>query len=325
MKSEVKKEYEASMPFYEIRLSVTGACNQNCIYCGPFVDGKHARGYGYISLDQVRQFVTQLADIINEKKLHIQITGGEPTLRKDLAEIFGILNQHVKDIGITTNGTRMTVKSTEELLENGLSDVHIHLPSLNKEVYEKTTRAIFDKNGLRNTLDSALFIKTTGRRVEFNTPVTDINVSTLPELLDFCYENKINLKLIEELRLDNSPQISVDTIKKILAGWMESNGISCVETGIKNRFGIIYDLDKDFFFRIAPVDEKFKKSLTGSFDKILLDGRFWVGGHNNEFLFTPSYSLLPVKGTITDLKEQLGIIADKYDEALIETDGTDNI
>ena len=314
MRSENKENYHASMPFYEIRLSVTGACNQNCIYCGPFVDGKHTRGYGLISLEQIREFASEFKKIINEKRLHVQITGGEPTLRNDLVEIFNILNQHVNDIGMTTNGSRMTVELAENLLKNGLSDVHIHLPSLDKDVYEKTTRARFDKNGLKNTLDSALFIKSRGGRVEFNTPVTDINISTLPILFDFCYKNKINLKLIEELKLDDSPQISVDLIKKILADWIKSNNIVYDETKIKNRYGIIYDLGKNFFFRIAPVDETFKNNLINTSGQILLDGRFWVGGHNNNFLFTPSYSLPPIEGTIADLKKQVEFIANKYEE-----------
>lgn len=316
MLSENIENHHASMTFYEIRLSVTGACNQNCIYCGPFVDGKHTLGYGLISLDQVREFASELKNIINGKELHIQITGGEPTLRKDLVEIFNILNQHVKDIGMTTNGSRMTVELAENLLKNGLSDLHIHLPSLDKDVYEKTTRSRFDKDGLKNTLDSALFIKSKGGRVEFNTPVTDINISTLPSLFDFCYKNKINLKLIEELRLDGSPQINVDSIKKMLADWIKSSNIVYDETRIKNRYGIIYDLDKDFFFRIAPVDETFKNNLLNTSGQILLDGRYWVGGHNNNFLFTPSYSLPPIKGTIVDLKKQIEFIADKYEELL---------
>lgn len=318
MISNSTKDYHVSMPFYEIRLSVTGSCNQNCIYCGPFVDGKHTRGYGLISLVQIRQFVSQLKGIISEKKLHIQITGGEPTLRKDLVEIFSILNQHVRDIGMTTNGSRLTVKLAEDLLRNGLSDIHIHLPSLNREICEKTTRARFDKNSIQNILDSALFIKTKGGRVEFNTPVTNINISTLPDLLNFCYKNKINLKLIEELRTDDSPRVNVASIKKILTDWIEDNKIVTIETKIKNRYGIIYNIDGDFFFRIVPVDELFKNNLTGVSKKILLDGRYWVGGHNNNFLFTPVYSLPLAKGTIRDLKKQIITTSQKYDEFLEE-------
>lgn len=316
MISKRTKDYHASMPFYEIRLSVTGACNQNCVYCGPFADGKHNRGYGFITLDQIRLLLDELKDIINEQKIHVQITGGEPTLRYDLVKIFAILNEEIRDIGMTTNGTRINLKLVKELVDNGLSDLHVHLPSLNKDVFQKTTRAAFDENRIQNVLDSALYIKEVGKRVEFNTPVTHINLPTLTELLDFCHKNKINLKLIEELKLDDSPHISSTAIKEILFNWIRENKIPTTETKIKNRYGIIYQFEDDFFFRIARVDEEFKKSLTGASKKILLDGRYWVGGNDNQFLFTPSYSLLPTKGTIDDLKEQIEATSRIYKELL---------
>lgn len=316
MISKNAKDYHASMPFYEIRLSVTGACNQNCVYCGPFVDGKHNRGYGIITLDQIRLLVDELKDIINEQKIHVQITGGEPTLRYDLVKIFALLNEEIRDIGMTTNGSKINLKLVKELTDYGLSDLHVHLPSLNKDVFQKTTRAAFDENHIQNVLDSALYIKKIGKRVEFNTPVTHINLPTLTELLDFCYKNKINLKLIEELKLDSSSHINSTAIKEILSDWIRENGTPTMETKIRNRYGIIYQFEDDFFFRIAHVDEEFKKSLTGASKKILLDGRYWVGGNNNQFLFTPSYSLPPTKGTIKNLKEQIKTISQIYKELL---------
>lgn len=316
MISKNVKDYHASMPFYEIRLSVTGACNQNCVYCGPFVDGKHNRGYGIITLDQIRLLVDELKDIINEQKIHVQITGGEPTLRYDLVKIFALLNEEIRDIGMTTNGSKINLKLVKELTDYGLSDLHVHLPSLNKDVFQKTTRAAFDENHIQNVMDSALYIKKIGKRVEFNTPITHINLPTLTELLDFCYKNKINLKLIEELKFDSSPHISSTAIKEILSDWIRENRTPIMKTKIKNRYGIIYQFEDDFFFRIAHVDEEFKKSLTGASKKILLDGRYWVGGNDNQFLFTPSYSLLPTKGTIEDLKEQIKTISLLYKELL---------
>jgi len=316
MISKSSKDYHASMPFYEIRLSVTGACNQNCVYCGPFADGKHNRGYGLITLDQIRLLVDELKDIINEQKIHVQITGGEPTLRYDLVKIFALLNEEIRGMGMTTNGSRINLKLVKELVDNGLSDLHVHLPSLNKDIFQKTTRAAFDENRVQNILDSALYIKEVGKRVEFNTPVTNINLPTLTELLDFCYKNKINLKLIEELKLDDSQHIDIITIKEILSNWINKNKTPTMETKIKNRYGIINQFDDDFFFRIAHIDEEFKKSLKGATKKILLDGRYWIGGKDNQFLFTPSYSLPPVKGTIDDLKEQIKATSRIYKELL---------
>ena len=303
------------MPFYEIRLSVTGACNQNCIYCGPFVDGKYTRGYGNISLDQARQLVGELKNIINQQKLHIQITGGEPTLRSDLVEIFTLLNQEFADIGMTTNGSRLNTELTKKLVKNGLSDIHIHFPSLDIDAYEKTTRVEIGNDRVQNIIDSAMLVKKMGKRVEFNTPVTHINIGTLNDLFDFCYKNKINLKLIEELRTDDEYHVDVNTIKKILSDWINDNSIKTDESKIKNRYGIIYQFNDDFFFRIVPVYDKFRENLAGAPKNTLLDGRYWIGGVDNLFLYTPSYSLPPLRGTIEELKNHLKKISEKYKEA----------
>lgn len=316
MISDEKEKYQVSMPFYEIRMSVTGACNHNCIYCEPFVDGKHTKGYGNITIDQVSEFSNSLKEFINKENLHIQITGGEATLRDDLVDIFATLNKEINDIGMSTNGSNLNLKLADDLIKNGLSDIHIHLPSLDKDISEKTTQTKHKGNYIKNITDSALYIKSKGTRVEFNSPVTNINVSSLTDLFDFCYQNKINLKLIEELRLNNSKQIKFESIKRILSDWIKKNKIKTIETKIKNKYGVIYNLDKNFFFRIAPVDINFKKNLKGLTKKTLLDGRYWVGGRDNLFLFTPSYSKELAKGSIDDLKNNLLKTSQIYKENL---------
>jgi molybdenum cofactor biosynthesis enzyme MoaA len=316
MISKENEKFQVSMPFYEIRMSVTGACNHNCVYCEPFVDGKHSKGYGNISINQVVDFTERFKDFFKKEKLHLQITGGEATLREDLVDIFATLNKEIKDIGISTNGSNLNLRLAKDLVNNGLSDIHIHLPSLDKEISEKTTQRKHKGNYIKKITDTALYIKSTGTRVEFNSPVTNINILSLVDLLDFCYQNKINLKLIEELRLDNSEQIKFKTIKKLLSDWMKKNKIQTRETKIKNKYGIIYNLDKNFFFRIAPVDKNFKKNLKGLTKKTLLDGRYWVGGRDGHFLFTSSYSKELTKGDINDLEKNLNRLSKIYKEKL---------
>ena len=46
---------EFTMPLYEIRMSLTGICNHDCVYCGPFSDGKKDNGYKELSLNQIKQ------------------------------------------------------------------------------------------------------------------------------------------------------------------------------------------------------------------------------------------------------------------------------
>lgn len=311
MTLKLKDECVITMPFYEIRLSVTGACNQNCVYCGPFTDGKYDKGYGNLSLSQVNEMAVALKDVINNLKLHVQLTGGEPTLRKDLLDIVITLKKNgINDVGITTNGSMLNPELSLALIKNGLSDFHIHLPSLDLEAYMKTVRKKIDESRIKNILDSTKTIQATGARVEFNTPVTSINLPTLSGLLDFCYNNQINLKLIEELSFDNH-QVSITEIKDFLLKWMKRKKIKVAESMVKNRYGLIYHFSEKFFFRIAPVSEEFQSNLNGP-KRRLLDGRYWIGGRGEHFLHTPSYFLDPVEGTMEDIKKQITGVIKEY-------------
>jgi molybdenum cofactor biosynthesis enzyme MoaA len=233
-------------------------------------------------------------------------------LRKDLPELVDQLSgQGINDIGITTNGSLINPLLSSELIKRGISDFHIHLPSLNLDAYMKTVGKKCNGSVIKNILDSVKTIKEQGARIEFNTPVTPVNLSALPELLHYCYDNKINLKLIEELNV-NEAQVPAKYIKKMLTDWIKNKKIRIDESIMKNRYGQIYQFDKNFFFRIAPVSSEFKKYLSGTQKKILLDGRFWIGSRDGKYLYTASYFSDPAQGELEDVKNQLSIIGKAY-------------
>ncbi len=290
---------EISMPLYEARLSLTGRCNHQCIYCGPFSDGKSDNGYQDLSLDQVRE----ITPLLKNKGLHIQLTGGEPTLRKDLTEIVKTLSYGgIRDIGLTTNGSIINPEYAQRLLDAGLSDIHIHMPSLDYETFRKTTKDKRQKV-VDGIIQTALYLKKQEQSVEFNTPVTPLNLPTLPQLMDFCYSNKINLKLIEEVNLANK-QISEGQIIQTFEDWFQAKELKIDETKIDKRYGRIYDLGK-FSFRVAPATKGLVDHLNGKSDTILYDGRYWIGGKKKNFVFTPSYFLKTKTGSFDDLEKNL--------------------
>lgn len=287
------------MPLYEIRLSLTGNCNHSCIYCGPFSDGKADNGYKELSLEQIKK----IAPLLKEKGFHVQLTGGEPTLRRDLIEAVETLsNFGIEDIGITTNGSLLNPDYAQKLTTAGISDIHIHMPSLDHEVFEKTTRDRRSQvvDGIKQT---ALYLKQQGKGIEFNTPVTSINLKTIPQLIDFCYENKINLKLAEEISLSKK-QIKEEKIIQIFEDWFRNKGLQLDETKISKKYGKIYNFG-DFYFRVAPATKGLVDFLNGEGDTILYDGRYWIGGRDGKYLYTPSYFLSPEEGSYENLRENL--------------------
>lgn len=296
-----------SMPLYEIRLSLTGRCNYNCVYCGPFADGKSSLGYGDLTIGQIKT----LLPLLKKANLHIQITGGEPTLRDDLEEIIGLLSEEgITDIGLTTNGYKLSEEYVLKLINKGISDVHVHLSSLDPLVYQKTANV--RNEGVINIIKKvAILLKEKGIGIEFNTPVTHINFSSLDTLLNFCYENKINLKLIEEVNLSNKNIKETDIIS-FVENWFHKKGLNLSDDKIEKKYGRIYMMDQGFAFRIAPATKGLVDYLNEESDKVLYDGRYWIGGINGQFLFTPSYFLEPTIGNYEDLKKNFSLTLSQY-------------
>ncbi|KFB50978.1 hypothetical protein ZHAS_00019021 [Anopheles sinensis] len=121
-----------------LRISLTERCNLRCKYCMP------AEG---VPLTQKERLLTsaeviRLANLfVAEGVRKIRLTGGEPTVRKDLTEIVGQLkaNPLLESVGITTNGLMLT-RQLVGLQRAGLDALNISLDTLRVARYEQITR-----------------------------------------------------------------------------------------------------------------------------------------------------------------------------------------
>ena len=282
-----------NMPFHEVRLSVTGGCNHDCFYCGPFSDGKYSESKEFKKLHLTQ--IEELGRVLRPFDLHIQVTGGEPTLRQDLEQIFSILkSQGNYDLGLTTNCSMLDPERVGELISNGLSDLHIHVPTFERSQFEQTIqRDIGDV--IKRIKESTLKAKSQGIRVEYNIPVTDVNFPTLEEVMGFCYDHSVNCKLIEVVTVD-SKNIGLDQIKEKVSSWMNKKGIKGKERQKDGRwYGEIFDFSNEMFLRIAPTTPFLVDNLKGERTKRVFDGRYWIGGTGSreEYIFNSVYSDIP--------------------------------
>ncbi|XP_071454686.1 molybdenum cofactor biosynthesis protein 1 isoform X2 [Hetaerina americana] len=122
-----------------LRISLTERCNLRCQYCMPREGVKLTPSNKLLTTDEV----IRLAEIfVREGVNKIRLTGGEPTIRKDLVDIvraISALNGKPKML-MTTNGLTLT-RMLPELYHAGLSSVNISLDSLRPERYAKITRS----------------------------------------------------------------------------------------------------------------------------------------------------------------------------------------
>src|SRR5438552_11197302 len=84
-----------------VRISVTDRCNLKCVYCIP--DGMEwVEKSDVLSYEEIARFVRILADMGVRR---VRLTGGEPTVRRDLSTLVGLIRavSSVEEISLSTN------------------------------------------------------------------------------------------------------------------------------------------------------------------------------------------------------------------------------
>lgn len=122
----------------DVRVAVNSACNLRCVYChheGEAVNGCVCNNAASpLTKEELIEVLTTLQSLGVRT---VKLTGGEPTLRPDLAEIIRAIPDGM-EISLTTNGTRLK-DCAAELAEAGLVRVNVSLDSLKRDRYAKIT------------------------------------------------------------------------------------------------------------------------------------------------------------------------------------------
>jgi cyclic pyranopterin phosphate synthase len=111
-----------------LRISVTDRCNFRCRYCMPLEGLPWLPKADILSYEEITEVVSQLAPLGLRR---IRLTGGEPTIRPQLATLVRMLRavSAVEDIALSTNGVKLPALAAE-LADAGLDHVNISADSL---------------------------------------------------------------------------------------------------------------------------------------------------------------------------------------------------
>lgn len=120
-----------------LRISLTDHCNLRCIYCMP-EDMTFRPNAELMQDDEILTLTRIFASLGFDK---IRLTGGEPTLRKNVIQIVnGIANtEGVRSVSMTTNGLLLN-KLAQPLKDAGLQRVNISIDTLDPEKFNRLTR-----------------------------------------------------------------------------------------------------------------------------------------------------------------------------------------
>lgn len=181
--------------FWECTLT----CNAKCKHCGSSAE---KRKYdGELTTEEIKKAFKQIANDMDASKILINVTGGEPLVRKDLCEVMEYATNELGfHWGMTTNGILLTEENIEKLKKANMETISISIDGL-EETHNKFRGVSGSYNTIINNikkLKQADFVK----HIQVTTVFHKENINQLDELYN----------VMLSLNLDSWRLVSMDPI-----------------------------------------------------------------------------------------------------------------
>lgn len=245
-----------SRTFHYVRLSITDRCNFKCQYCLP-------NGYQSTCKQEdltILEIENLIAALVEMGIWKIRLTGGEPTLRNDLAAIIKTIRQfsQITELSLTTNAYRLH-RQLDEYITAGLTGINISIDSLDQQQFAQIT-GVNRLNTILPIIDHALAIPL--KTVKINTVL--LKESYLDELKRFSQllsSKPLTVRFIELMETGDNKEyfkknyISAAEVVKYLETnkWVKISQLlgsgpaqEFKHDQFAGRFGVIAPYSKDF-------------------------------------------------------------------------------
>jgi cyclic pyranopterin phosphate synthase len=189
---------------HDLRISVMDRCNFRCPYCMP-KDQFHEH-FRFLKSQERLSFeeIARLAGLFTSLGVRkLRLTGGEPLLRANLADLVGDLSiiPEIEDIALTTNGV-LLARQAVDLQANGLKRVTVSLDTLDREVFARMSGGFAALDEVLHGIDAALAAGLAP--VKINTVVErGVNDHTVLDLLEHFRGKPVIVRFIEFMDVGN--------------------------------------------------------------------------------------------------------------------------
>lgn len=238
-----------------LRISLIERCNLRCHYCMP-EEGVVLRDKNeFMSQEELFAIVDEFIALGINK---IRLTGGEPLIKKNFAEILKHISQMGVQIAITTNGILLD-KYWDELKAAKVETLNISLDTLDQEKFKTITRRDYFERVWKNIWTAI----DKGFKVKLNVVmIKNENDDEIIDLIELTKNHPLSVRFIEFMPFDGnkwdwSRTVSYETIlsqanfqypDKIQKLQKEENGTSrnFKVKGYQGEFGIISSVTNPF-------------------------------------------------------------------------------
>jgi cyclic pyranopterin phosphate synthase len=176
-----------------VRIAVTKACNLRCSYCLRENHEEPVQGTTRLDTGQIGSVVGLLAEMGIRK---IRFTGGEPLLRRDIAELVRLAKSTpgIEDVKITTNGVLLD-RHLDDLIKAGLDGINLSLDTLDAVKFMEIARRD-EFTRVRQALDT--LFETPSLRIKINTlMLRGINNDEIPAFVELTRDHNLTVRFME--------------------------------------------------------------------------------------------------------------------------------
>ena len=248
-KQQQYKEHPLKALFFEVTLR----CNARCEHCGSSCGDIIQKDE--ITKEEIENVLYDLATRgkRDPRNIMINITGGEPLVRKDLFEIMAYANNLGYPWGMTTNGMLIDKDVVKKMVETNMYSVSVSIDGL-KDTHEKFRRV---PNSYKKIINGIKLMQKEPsiKIVQVTTCVNKKNIDELEEMY----------KMLLDLGIKNWRVMEVDPIGRA----RDNNGILLDSDEEKRMIRFIYEKKKENKMEITygcghylgPIRDRFVREL----------------------------------------------------------------
>ncbi len=162
---------------------LTLRCNIKCEQCAIWRMPKTPE----LNTNEWKSIVTDLRDWVGPYRA--QLAGGEPFIRKDLLDIVRHATRNDVFTGVVTNGTLIDRSLAEDIVDSGLSYIHVSVDGIKPETHDELRgiRGVYDKtmSGIDHLVSAS---RGSGPSISIASVINRKNVKELVDLVHFVEE-----------------------------------------------------------------------------------------------------------------------------------------
>lgn len=178
------------------RVITNETCNQACAFCSA---RRPAERRDFIVAPAVKK---RIEAAITEGAREVVLTGGEPTMRRDLADLVRFTKSRgVTRVVVETNAALVTNDVAQSLASSGLDTARVHLPAFGPEADAITQ----DDGGFVATVDGLRALAAARINVEIAVPIVATNLHLVAKIPDGLRQAGIDVSRIIVVAVFDGP------------------------------------------------------------------------------------------------------------------------